>query len=77
MAASVTAAVAPEIGQMHGALHPPEAGGKNCVTGLVRPALNADAMATELQHLRHERKAIKPSLLIQRTEDLVCRPDLH
>ena len=62
---------------MHGAFHLPEPGREDRVAGLVGSALDANAPATELQHLGHEREPVEPPLLIECAEDLGCGPNLH
>ena len=53
-----------------------KARGADGVAGLVGPTLHEDALAAELQHLRHEGKTVERSVLIERRKDLALGLDL-
>lgn len=68
MAAAVRPAIAPEVKM--DAVRQPATFSRDHVARLVRACLHRELLAAVLKHLRHERKAGEPSVLIESGENL-------
>jgi hypothetical protein len=64
-------AVTAEVLEVNGVHHPERYGLTDGVTCLVRSPVYLEPFAAEAEHLRHERKCVESSVLVQRGGDLL------
>src|SRR3954454_940166 len=69
--------VAPDVLKVNAARHLPAADSHGRIAGLVGTFAHAQRLPTIPEHLRHEWQLLELALLVQRTENLLLRPDLH
>jgi hypothetical protein len=62
---------------MNRMVHSASANRKNRVTSLVRPFVDLKLLATECEHLGHERHAIDTSVTVEGTQDFIFAAYLH
>jgi hypothetical protein len=72
----VGAPVTAEILQVDRVAHPATSARPDEIADLLGSLGNAEALAEEREHLRHEWERLELTLRIQARKDLVCGPDL-
>jgi hypothetical protein len=68
--------VATDALKMDGIAHTSRSALHDRVAGFFGAAVNAEAPAAELEHLRHEGQPIKPAVAVQSPEDFLAAPNL-
>jgi hypothetical protein len=63
--------------EMNRTINPASVNGKNRVTGFVRAFVDLKPLATECEHLGHERHAVETSIAVESAEDFAFAANFH